>query len=375
MRLLDILNKKIDNFSGKYKNCPDQNNILIIRCDGIGDFFIFINSIFKIKKIYKDKKLGIIASKEVVDYALEKKLFDFGIVFNTKNYKYNFIYRFIKNIELLRGNFYKIINPIYSRNNIIDNLVDITRAPIKIGIKGCHANQTRVEQESLNYIYTNLYISDPDCINEFDRNNRFVEFLAKEMEQSKALQPLIIKENKKTIIIGPCTGRKYRQWGENNYIELIKKISTINNIKIILVGSKADKATCKKIIKNINISLEIEDQSGNHDLIGLEELIKKSDLVVSGETFLTHMAAYLKIKSICIAGGGHFNRFVPYNNKYSENYQNPITINEPMNCYGCNWNCTVVENDGFSPMPCIAQISTERVSILVEELIKDREYE
>lgn len=375
MRIFDILNKKIDNLSGKYKNYPNNDNILIIRCDGIGDFFIFINTLIKIKKIYHCKKFGIVASKEIIDYVLEKKLCDFGIVFNARYYKYNLIYRFFKNIQLLRGNFYQIINPIYSRNKIIDNLVDITRAPIKIGIKGCYANQTRVEQESLNYIYTSLLLSDPDCINEFDKNNRFVEFLAKEIEESNLLQLINIKENKKTIIIAPCTGRKYRQWGENNYIELIRKISTIKNLKIILVGSKADKATCKKIFENVNSCLEIEDQSGLHGLTGLEELIKKSDLVISGETSLTHMAAYVKTKSICIAGGGHFNRFVPYNEKYAENYLRPITIYEPMNCYGCNWNCTVKENDGFSPMPCIAQISTEKVSILVEKMIKGREYE
>lgn len=375
MKLLEFVNRLIDRISIKYQSNPDKDKILIIRVDGIGDFFIFIESIKKLKNFYNNKKIGIIASEDIIKYALEKKLCDYGIVLDTIKYQYNFIYRFLKNIEILRRNIYITINPISSRTTTIDNLVNITKAPEKIGIKGCYANQTRQEQEALDFIYTKLFTLEPNNANESDRNNSFLEFLGLKNNQISAMKTSTDKKDKKIIIIGPCTGRKYRQWGEFKYIELIKKLSEIENLQIILVGSKEDKKTCNKIKKHLDRIVKIDDQSGCLSLSQLEERIKKADLVISGETSLTHIAAYVNTQSVCIVGGGHFGRFVPYGKNNLRNYLAPIIVHEPMSCFGCNWNCIIKKNDGISPMPCIDEITTEKVFILVRQLIKGTDYE
>lgn len=373
MLLIEIFNKIIDKLTAKLKVSVNTDNILIIRTDGIGDFFIFINSLIKIKEKYP-KKIGIVGNKEVIDYILEKNICDFGIEFNERKYKYNIFYRIFKNIELLDKNYSKVINPIYSRTNIIDNLVHLIRAPIKIGVKGCFANQRVEDQESLNYVYTSLFTADSACINEFDKNNRFLEFLEVEVDIVKRLKLKNCQKLNK-IIIGPCTGRRYRQWGEDKYIQLIKNISSVKNLEIILVGSQADKNTCKRIIQNVGSILSINDLTGRLSLSQLEVLIRNSDLVISGETSLTHIAAYVGTQAVCIAGGGHFGRFVPYSERHIQNQIMPIIVNEAMSCYGCNWNCTVKPNDELSPMPCIEQISILKVSNLILGLMDEGAYD
>ena len=71
------------------------------------------------------------------------------------------------------------------------------------------------------------------------------------------------------------------------------------------------------------------------------------------------IAAAVGTFTICISGGGHFGRFVPYPELPRQtNYLKVVYYKMP--CYGCNWKCIYPINEG-EPAPCIANISVDAV--------------
>jgi ADP-heptose:LPS heptosyltransferase len=79
---------------------------------------------------------------------------------------------------------------------------------------------------------------------------------------------------------------------------------------------------------------------------------------VGNETSATHIAVAVGTPSICLLGGGHFGRFVPYPDGVGGTI--PVPVHHAMDCFGCDWHCTQPHRDG-DPAPCIAAIAVDSV--------------
>ena len=106
MRLLNILKKSIRYFFNfivffsmdylimKKSSGKENEDILIIRIDGIGDFFIWLNTIKYYKIIYPNRKLTLLCSNAVKSIAEELNFFDEIITIDREKFIRNYKYRY-----------------------------------------------------------------------------------------------------------------------------------------------------------------------------------------------------------------------------------------------------------------------------------------
>ena len=134
-------------------------------------------------------------------------------------------------------------------------------------------------------------------------------------------------------------------------------------MRIVISGGKSEVKLVEKFMEDISILKigNVENLVGKTNLVETAVLIKNSEFILTNDTFATHMATILKKKSICILGGGHFGRFLPYPKELEKNEVNflPKVIYKKMECFDCNWKCKY--ND--IPWRCIKNIG-------VDDLIK-----
>ncbi|MCU0332268.1 MAG: glycosyltransferase family 9 protein [Ignavibacteriaceae bacterium] len=98
----------------------------------------------------------------------------------------------------------------------------------------------------------------------------------------------------KIVIIHPGSGGSSVDLPKEKLIELTRMISNLNNVTIIITGSKSEFAECKEF----EISKSVINLAGQLDLSLLKALINKADLFISNSTGPMHIAAALGVHVI-----------------------------------------------------------------------------
>jgi len=117
----------------------------------------------------------------------------------------------------------------------------------------------------------------------------------------------------KVIAVHPGIRHKKRSWPIEYYAELISTYHNNENIEIILTGSKEDRCLADELLKRLPFS---EDESTRiHDLTGKTNIsetaavLKRSDLLLCGDTGVMHLgtAVGVKILSLFIGPASVYN--------------------------------------------------------------------
>jgi len=153
-------------------------------------------------------------------------------------------------------------------------------------------------------------------------------------------------------------------WPTERYADVAKRIVDETGWTMVVCGSKAEAKQAASVIKSANIdSLCL---TGKTTLPEFVEVVRGARLLVGNETSAVHIAACVQTDSVCILGGGHFGRFVPYSDGAIG--MKPVAVFEKMDCFGCNWKC-VSEHDPSECAPCISAVSVDQVIAEVLQLI------
>ena len=98
-------------------------------------------------------------------------------------------------------------------------------------------------------------------------------------------------------------------------------------------------------------------------MLELVEIIRGAMLVVSNESSPVHIAAATATPSVCLVGGGHFGRFMPYTIEGQEDspFSSPVAVWHEMDCFGCSWKCKF-ELENQQTVPCVSMISITHVA-------------
>ena len=102
----------------------------------------------------------------------------------------------------------------------------------------------------------------------------------------------------------------------------------------------------------------IINKCGLIDLKEFIEIISYSKLVICNDSAAAHISAKTATDCICIVGGGHYKRFLPYPNKLLKSMQLVVSLN--LNCFDCNWDCKINHSKN-APYPCINDIDSDKV--------------
>lgn len=125
-------------------------------------------------------------------------------------------------------------------------------------------------------------------------------------EQEEALiiaTKLCINRQKKIVALCPGAGKRWqhKQWGKNNFIELVKMLSDKDNIQIVLSGGEED----QDIISSICSDIQSTNNVIIHSPLKLRKfilLMSNYNLVVCGDTLPMHIATALGLPVIAIFG-------------------------------------------------------------------------
>ena len=365
--LLFILFDSIALWAAKDPKHNQLKLILLIRQDRIGDFILWLDTAKEYRKYYPPENYKIILIGNAIWSDLAKGLpfWDEVLPVNVKAFKALSRYRW--NILRKVRNFgAKIaIQPTYSREFYHgDSLIRASNASKKVSSAGNMSNRNQLKSNLADRWHTELIPSSPEQLSELERNAEFFSgFIKKlylpsypELELSCDCKIQELK-HKSFYILSLGANKKYREWPYKYYAKIAQKIHKKTGWLGLICGAENEFYLGEHIKKLCDAPLQ--NYTGQTTLSELTCLLAKSQILISNETGTAHIANAVGTPTVCILGGGHFGRFVPYP-ELSGKINNLKVVYYKMPCYGCDWKCVYHIKDE-DPAPCISNISVDAV--------------
>lgn len=355
--------------------------IAIVKLDAIGDFILWLDSAKYYKEIYPGTPITLIANAAWAPLA-EKMNLVWGRVLpvNFDGLTFSPWYRWKTLRSIREKGFDVVINPTYSRVPTHDDaLVRVAGSKEIIGSSGNLTNALSWEVKITNQWYTQLVSADTSPLVELERHQEFLRN-GFGINYSLAVPAIPERLDEKVdlgqgsyFVVFPGASSSMRRWPAKKFALLIRKLTQKYCANAVLCGGAADQALCSSILQDLDDKAAI-NLAGQTTLYQLAEVIRGAQFLISNETVAVHIGAAVGTKTVCILGGGHYGRFVPYPEKLEKGRL--IAIAKIMPCFNCNWFCSkTLSAEGSAP--CIAEIGVDQVidglsteSVLRSELVK-----
>jgi len=345
---------------------PVKNRVLIVKTDAIGDYILFRDFIEAVKKStrFADYEIDLLGNELWRELALQydsQYISRFYFVRADKLY-YKPAEVFGLACKLFKRNYHTVLNPSSTRTFMTDGLSGLAAAKHTVGFES-NTEGIQLKYKRKTDRFYSLKLKLPATVHfEFHRNRYYFESVLNESLLIKKPFINIVPKTVGGILIFPGAGLKQRGWEPEKFARLINLLSGITNQPIYVAGGPNEKANNKYICEQANTP-NLINITGDTALTELVQRISSSALVIANDSSAVHVAVAVNTPSVCIAGGGHFTRFVPYPDDIGIG---PLCVYEKMECYYCNWNCIFKtgENDTF---PCVNSISVENVLRAVQQ--------
>ncbi|MBU1863541.1 MAG: hypothetical protein KKH94_07770 [Candidatus Omnitrophica bacterium] len=341
--------------------------ILIVRPDSIGDYILFSGFLKYIREAYRDYFISILLQEHVAELARDCPYIDEITPFNRQKFITERVYTQEVMRNLRSKKYSVVLYPVYSRDVVGDFITLECGAPVAITFKGDNSNMNQSMRLQNNKYYTRCIRVRKDILNEFERNKIFAKTLVKKSGQLTESQPYIVWSEEENIFVehllgeynitepfialAPFSQYSIRKWPIERWVSLI---SAYHSFPIVICGMQSDKKEAQCIIENSD-HVRVINFCGNTTLRQCASLLTRAKVLIGVETALCHMAASVGTPSVVITGGGHFGRFLPYNELHHIVYKK-------MSCYGCNWQCKHM-------MPyCLTDIRVEQVVRVLQKI-------
>lgn len=329
-RIFWIFIHSIDKIASLFYLSNQKYSLIVIRTDAIGDYILFRNFLKPLYKKYgKLTLVGNIAYQELV-FELDREYIQEFIPIDRKKFIRNIFYRF-KMIKKLRENSYTLlINPIYSRDRVSEDIAKIIDAKEKITSIGDSSNLPQSLKEKYDKNYTTLLPTKNEPIFEFYRNlDFFRQFISKKLEITLHIDPNQLQKKLcdfnlslpySILFIG--ASEDFRKWNTEYFAEiglfLIKQFQD----NIVICGGNDDYMNGEYIKKVLNkISKNVINLCGQTSLIDLTTIIQNTHFLITNETSSAHIAMAIKhSKTFVISNGNHLYRFTPYPKEMNVDY-------------------------------------------------------
>lgn len=318
--------------------------IAVVKLDEIGDFIIFRKYLKMIYEFY-NKKIFLIGNISWKDLAINLDIdhLEEFLFIDKKKFTKSFTYKYKVLKELKKNNYEVLIHPTQSRDFYIsDYIVSILNAQYKIGFKSDYLNSTKKQLAVSDKYYTRLI----DCLKisfELDKIEKFMNSIIQTNKYYLNNEYSSRRNNDCVIFLGASSPE--RRW--NGYSDLILLINSYFD-NIYLCGGN-------DIKKNFDLDQysNVINLIGKSKLIDFVNLIKKTRLLITNESFASHIAVQTKTNCIVISNGNNYLRFHPYPEKYLNSIYKII--------YPKSFN----KNNNNENLPHIDEITKEEVLLTI----------
>ncbi len=347
----------------------------VIRLDNIGDFILWLNGARAIRKRYPAPayRLTLIAPVAWSTFAFASGLFDDVFEIDRDRFRGDQTYRKKALSELRAAHFDTLINPTFSRSfETDDRIVRSTRVKTVIGSCGDHSNTSPFRKMISDSRYTRLVPVNPASRHEIERNNDFARFFdpssrpdVPRLPPSMISWPAWLEQSAPYFVL--CSGASLpgKIWPRDRFAAVARRLHQRTGWRGVVCGSADERKAGDKLIALLG-DVPMENAAGRTSLAELAGVIATAEIVVTNDTGAVHLAAATRTRTVCIAGGGHFERFVPYPGNASVPL---VTVAHRMPCFHCNWRCIYPEET--APFRCVGEISVEAVWAGVEKILDD----
>ena len=343
----------------------------MVRLDGIGDFFIWMQSGALDASRYArtgGRKAILIANSAWADYARKGALWDEVLPVDPGRLTKNPLYRLRMLSRIRRLGAQVLVQPRAARIFLADDAIArISGAGVRIGNRGTVVNTTELLRRLGNRFYDRLIsVDEARTLHETARNDEFVVGLtgrnATRVEFDSAADPSV----NGPVVIALGAGAAGRVWPVENLAQLIKHIRRTHPARqVTLLGLAAELPTAARL--NELAGGGLKSLVGMTQLEGFIEQIASAALIVCNDSSAYHIAMAHRKKVVCFLGGGHYGWFAPYPPAAAGQAQ-AVVLNVPMDCYWCNWRCKYPRSiDGA--FRCIESISVGAAVAAVDGLL------
>jgi len=353
----------LDGWLALWRPSRFQRGVALVRLDAIGDFVLWLDSAKEFRRAYPGQHIVLIANSAWADLAKKFPYWDQVWLVETHRLVRDIPYRCSFLLKVRRSGFAVVIQPAYSRTFMHgDSVIRATGARERIGSVGDLSNISKPAKNISDRWYTRLVPAIAEPLMELERNAEFIRNLT--VGPYRAELPYIPPCDLKApsvpdggyFVVFPGASWSGKRWPLESFAKLSAALHLEYGWQLILCGGAADKGLCDTLARNLTVPCI--NLAGKTSLTELAEIIRTACLLVSNDTSAVHIAAAVGTPTVCILGGGHHGRFMPYPDVLSG--VKPLVAEHPMPCFNCNWRCSQPHLDGGA-VPCIERVTVEQV--------------
>ena len=336
--------------------------VMLVRLDLIGDFIIWLDAAKEFRALYPEQRIVLFANATWANVAERLPYWDEVVSIDVPRLRTDDWYRLCVLLQIQRRHFDIAIQPTYSREYVGDLCVRAANFAQRIAHIGDDNNIQPVLKAKSDAWYTNVVPEKISTIVELTHNANLIRHLGKSEFKSRMPRigrledlPRTLKIDAPYCLIAPGASWTPKMWPASNFGHLAQQISQELKLTIVLCGTSAEKKICDQVASSTGAT--VVNLAGKTTLIEMIELIRSAQLVIANDSAAIHIAAATNTPAVCILGGGHFGRFLPYQPEISQNSSSlPKIAFNKMDCYGCRWTCQYLESQSSGVVPCISQV-------------------
>ncbi len=217
-----------------------------------------------------------------------------------------------------------------------------------------------------------MNLDSPTLLTELERNAEFFSGFSRTSYLTRSPKLNIPEswlspdwKDKLFYVFVPGASTVWKEWPTSFFANLAEKVHQQTGWGGIICGTQNEHVIAQQILNQCDVPLK--NMAGQTELTDLAGLLSQSQLAISNDSGAAHISAAIGTPTVCILGGGHFGRFVPYPELPGHTNHLEVVYHK-MSCYGCNWECVYTIKEGESA-PCITNVSVDAVWEKVKPLI------
>jgi ADP-heptose:LPS heptosyltransferase len=352
--------------------------VLVVKLDAIGDFVLWLDAAKELRSLFPEDRheIVLLGNKAWVPLAEGLPYFDEVWPLDRRRFLFDPMYR----IRLLRRvrstGFRTVVHPTCSREFLQgDSVVRFSGARERIGSEGDCSNIRPYLKRVSDRWYTRLVPAAKEEMTEIERNAEFLRGLG--LPEFRAgvpawprppgpCPPLGKEAAAGYYVLFPGATVALKQWPPECFAEVARRLHAGKGWLGVICGSGEERELAERL-RSLS-GVPIQNLAGRTSLPELVSVVAGARLLVGNDTSGVHIAASVSVPSVCILGGGHYGRFLPYRAEPGAARFLPRVVSHRMSCYHCNWACVYGPPEG-EPAPCVGNVSVDSVWDAVRTLL------
>jgi heptosyltransferase I len=290
---------------------PPKKILIVRQHNQLGDLLAGVSLFRALKETYPDSHISLVVSPLNHPGVIKNKFLDRVFIFDKKKL-FNPVY-FLKTLKYLREEYDLAIVPVVVSISFTSNLIArLVKAKTRIGANSLDGKlnssafffDRRVDIDWRKHPDSNVSERSLDIVRPFGINTENykseISFDGLDENAAKEFVNEFAEKNRKFLIgLHVGAGKPTNRWSLNKFAALIKNIEANYSANFYLTGGWAEKEELNYLINKVDINF---GKFINKPIPHIAALISMSDLFISNDTGIMHVAGTTKTPQISIFG-------------------------------------------------------------------------